>query len=386
MKNLTLFIAITALVLTSCGGGNDIDSKKEELSKLNNEKAEIENQIATLEKEISELDPTYGVVQENATLVTVMKVANEEFTHRVDVRGTVESKKNVMISTEIPALIRSIKVREGDRVKKGQLLIVLDSETLQRNIDELETALDLAKIIFERQSQLWEQNVGSEIQYLEAKNRKEALEKSLATANSQLQKARIKAPFSGTIDEIPVKEGEFAMTGMPMVRVVSLDQLYINADVSENFIGKFNKGDKVTVSFPSINKEISSKILSVSDVINRQNRTFSIELDLGSVDFKVKPNMVVIAKLTDYTNNNALVIPTNIIQRDDIGNFVFTLENSDNQIRAKKNHIDVGMSYNSKTEVTSGLTSDDSVVDKGFRELNNGTLIQIVNNETISQL
>ena len=182
--------------------------------------------------------------------------------------------------------------------------------------------------------------MGSEIQYLETKNNVEALEKRLASANTQLQKAKVRARFDGSIDEIPVREGEFVMMGMPLTRVVSLTRLYIKADVSERFVGKFNKGDKVEVYLPAYEETLKSEIVAISDVINLDNRTFSVEVDLSGMNRELKPNMVVILEMTDYWNKDAKVVPTNIIQNDDIGPFVYKLKQNGNGHIAEKLHIE----------------------------------------------
>jgi RND family efflux transporter MFP subunit len=210
----------------------------------------------------------------------------------------------------------------------------------------------------------------------------EALENRLASANTELDKTRIRAPFSGSIDNIPVKEGEFMMMGMPMVRVVSLTDLYIKADVSERFVGKFKDGDKVEVFLPSSDKRVMSKIVAVSDVINLDNRTFDVEVDLSSIDHELRPNMVVILQLTDYKNENAMVIPTNIIQKDDLGPFVYKVSDNGSGTTAVKLHIETGLSYNSLTEVFNGLKVGEHIISNGFRELSDGMTIKVVNSES----
>ena len=246
----------------------------------------------------------------------------------------------------------------------------------------MKTQLELVALLYERQARLWEKSVGSEIQYLEAKNRKETLEKRMASANTRLEKTRIKSPFSGSIDSIPVKEGEFVMTGMQLVRVVNLKNLYIKADVSERYVGKFKKGDNARVYLPAFEEYLDSRIDAVSDVIHLENRTFITEVSLNNLRYQVKPNMMVIVELTDYKNENATVIPTNIIQNDDQGQFVFTIRKDGDKQIAEKLHIETGKSYNNMTEVHQGINAGEIVVDRGFRELTNGIAVRIVESES----
>jgi RND family efflux transporter MFP subunit len=381
MKNTLKAQLFSLLILAGCSQST-LDEKKSELTDLRGQQIELIQQIETLEQEIRDEDPDFEKAADLTTLVSVMEVPIQDFHHKIEVRGSVESRKNIIISAELPGRMNEIKVREGQRVSKGELLMVLDSESISRNIDELKTQLDLAKIVYERQARLWQQNVGSEIQYLEAKNNKEAVEKRLASMYTELNKTKIRAPFSGSIDEIPIREGEFMMMGMPLVRMVSLSELYIKADVSERFIGKFKKGDEVEVYLPASEERVFSKITALSDVINLDNRTFNVEVDLSSIDQELRPNMVVVLQLTDYRNENATVIPTKIIQNDDVGPFVFKIIDNGAGKKAEKFHIETGASYRSMTEVFKGLTKGEQVIDQGFRELSNGMAVKIADKES----
>ena len=287
LKNLS--IILLAFVILACGQADEIEAKKAELTKAKEELFELKSQITMLEADLVEL----GVVEVNTnlTMVSTILVNQKPFYHNVDIRGSVQSKNNVLISAETPAAVQEVMVVEGQQVRKGQTLIVQDGEILNRTIQELESSLDLATTMFERQEKLWEQNIGSEVQYLEMKNRKESLELRLATTKSQLNKTRIKAPFNGVVDMVSVRVGEMTQPGMPIVRLVSMSKMYIKADVSESFIGKFSRGQKVKVYFPSTDKTIDSKISAIGQVINPNNRTFEIEISLPANAAKVKPNM-----------------------------------------------------------------------------------------------
>ncbi len=373
-----LTTVIFVAILGSCSSPSGLDGMKEDLYSLRDERKSLDEQIKSLEVDIKKEDSSFEEIKENTTLVSTFVAGTSEFQHRFEVRGSIASRKNIMVSSEIAGVVKQIKVREGQHVTRGQVMVVVDSESISRNIDELETQLELAEIMFERQSRLWEKGVGSEIQYLEVKNRKESIERRVASATTQLAKASIKAPFTGTIDNVSIKEGEFVMTGVPMIRVVSLTSLYIGAEVSERFIGKLKKGDHVDVYFPSSELSVKSKIVAVSDVINQDNRTFKVEVDLVSSGIAVKPNMVVILTMTDYKNSEALVLPTKIIQRDDVGPFIYTVKDTNGKKVAEKLHVKTGISFDSVTEIKEGLSVGEVVVNDGFRDLTEGTVIEIV--------
>ncbi len=371
-------------VVSACKEGDGIEEKKSELYTLRDQQKEINKKIIKLESEIKTEDPSFEARFDRATLVSTVAVSTKKFQHKIEVRGSIASRLNIMVSAEIPGRVNSVKIREGQVVRKGEILFILDSELIHRNIDEVKTQLELADILYERQARLWEQKVGSEVQYLEAKNRKESLERRLASAYTQLNKTKIRAPFSGSIDEVAVKQGEFVMTGMPIVRVVNLDDLYINSVVSERYVGKFKKGDLTEVYLPSYDVRLQSRVAAVSDVINLDNRTFKVEVSLEGIKNELKPNMVVVISLVDYINKSAIVVPTNIIQNDDNGPYVYSINEFENKKVAQKVHIQTGKSYNNLTEVNEGLIEGLKIVDNGFRDLSDGAVVKIVENKSLT--
>jgi len=368
---------IIFLVSSACQAPSGLDEKKDQLTEYKKELTDLKGKIGSLETEIMEMDSTYRNGSNNSILVTAIEIEEKFFEHKVEFRGSVESRKDVIISSEIPGKIKAVKVREGQAVTKGMVMIVLDADIIRNNIAELKNSLDLANIIYERQARLWEQNIGTEIQYLEAKNTRKSLERRLITANSELARAIIRAPFSGSVDQIPAKEGEIAQPGTPLIRIVNPNDVYIKADISERFIGKFKKGDRTEIYFPTQDRKITSTVSSVSHVINNENRTFEIEIYVPAVDFVLKPNQVTVLRLTDYVNENAFTIPTRLIQKDDKGTFVYIVEEEEGKAVARKVHISAGISYDSETEIIKGLNKDHRIVDKGFRELSNGVLVSL---------
>lgn len=375
MKNIFILALTLSIVAAGCGG-SDLDSKKQELATAKSEAKALKAKIAELETEIASIEGVEGK-RTNAVLVNFESIQPSSFNHTIDVRGNVASRTNISLSAEAAGRILAVTVVEGKKVKKGQVLVRLDNEILQNNQAEVKTALDLAEAVYDRQAALWEKNIGTEIQYLEAKNRKESLERQLATLNSQISKSVIRAPFTGTVDAVDARVGEMAQPGMPLVRIVNQNQMYLEAQVSERYIGKFRIGDKVGVYFPIQDKTIESEITSISEVINLENRTFSMEFKLPSVDFIVKPNQVVVLNMIDYRASDSIIVPTELILTDAEGKFVYTLIDGENELRATKTRIEVGLTSKGKTEITEGLAQGDRVVLQGHRDLTEGAIVQV---------
>lgn len=380
MKSINQFaVLISSIIfLSACGGGDALEAKKAELNELKGQMAELKTQIGEAEEEIKSLDPTFGR-QSNEILVATKPVEEDGFYHQFEVRGTVESENNVMISAETMGRIEKIYVKEGQEVKSGQTVIQLDADVLRNNISEVETSLDLADAIFKRQASLWEKNIGTEIQYLQAKNSKDAQERRLLTLKSQLTQYSVKAPFAGTVDDIPSKVGEMAQPGVPLARLINQKDMYIRADVSEAYLGKVKTGDKVDVFFPVQNLSFVSTVRAVSKVINVENRTFNIEIALPSgSDFDFQPNQVTVLKLIDYQIDKVVLVPTKLIQSDDRGKFVYVLGSDGGKNVAMKARVEPGLSYNSKTEVLSGLEVGIKLIDNGYRDVTEGVEVKLV--------
>ena len=381
MKTSILFIlGFLILSISSCEKKDPLQAKKEELKSQKTKLQKIKTSITELEKEISAIDPDFAKKNRKATLITTINVEKKTFEHYIEVSGAVKSRKNVMISAENMGNINRIFVNEGSEVKRGQLIISMDIELYQRSLDQLKTEYALAETMFEKQSNLWDQNIGTEVQYLQAKNRKESLENQIANIKTQISKSQIRAPFAGTIESVLVREGEMAQMGSPLVRIVNHRDMYIKADLSESHIGKFKKGDKTIINFPSLNQTIESRISSVGQIIDIQNRTFSIEALLPITKFTIKPNLLAIVKLKDFEKEEAVVIPTKLIQKDNKGEFVFITETDSDEVIAKKIQIDRGITYKNSTMVTNGLTGKEMLIDEGFRDVANGGKVKVVEN------
>lgn len=386
MKGLSVYLfAFIMIGAGACSTQEELKVKKEQLKEYKGEVKELQKKIAALEKEIAAQDPDFSAVDKNAALITTIPVEKEKFEHFIEVRGNVSSDRNVTMSAEVPAEVRQVKVEKGERVKKGQLLISQNAETVRRNIEELQTSLELASTRFERQANLWERKIGTEMQYLEAKNNKESLERRLASARAQLDNYIIRAPFSGTVDEVFVKEGEVAQPGVPLLRLVSLQDMYIVADISEAYLGQFEAGDSVKARFPSLNREIQSTINSVGQVINQNNRTFEIQVNLPGDEKLLRPNLLAVVKIKDFAQAKAVVVPANLIQHDNRGDYVYVVAETDDGLVAEKKHVERGKTYNHETMIKSGLEEGNLLIDEGAREVADGLRVRVAEENSVNR-
>ncbi len=378
MRFTLLYITfLSGLLLAGCQQQEGVEAKKSQLKDYQSEAKTLQSKITALEEEIAREDPSFKAGNANATLVTLESVRPQAFRHYISVSGNVASDRNVSINAEASAEVERVRVKKGDSVRKGQLLITQDADMIQKNIAELKTSLELASTKAERQAALWDKKIGSEIQYLETKNAKESLERKLASANAQLENYRVVAPFSGTIDDVFIKEGEVTIPGTPMLRLVSLQDMYILADVSESYLGEFEQGDSVTVQFPSLKKTLESTINSVGQVINENNRTFEVQVNLSKDQSLLRPNLLAVLQIKDFQKENAIVIPTNLIQEDNQGSYVFVVTGEQEKLTAKKVRVERGTTYDNQTMITSGLSANDKLIKDGAREVADGASVKV---------
>ena len=357
-KILFLFVAL----MFSCEN-QSLESKKKKVDQLKNSVVEINSEIDKLEKEIIELDSNF--IQNNYELISTIKPINKAFIHEVELRGNVQSKKNILLVPEVVGRFKTINVKEGQIVKKGEILASINSDLIQNNLEEIKTNLKLLETIYLRQKNLWVNNIGSEIDYLRAKSNFQSTKSRYNSIKVQASKFNILAPFSGIIDDVLAKEGEMASPSMPSFRMFNDNYSYINLEIAESYNNSFEVNDSVKII--SNNMIINSFIESISQVINPINRTFSIEVAIPQeLSETVKPNQILTVKLVDYKNDNAITIPSNIIYSDDKG-------------LPKKIPILIGKSFNYYTEVISGLKGNETVIDKGSSEVMDGSYVMIKN-------
>ena len=372
---LHLILGITVLTfLASCGGGNTLEAKKAKLEKLKISQVEMADQIKALELEIaSSNDSTTSTKKMKDVLVT--KLEPTTFSHSIDVQGRVEGDENVTVSAKMAGSITKLNVVAGSNVREGQVMAEIENDVLSAQVADLKTNYELAKDMFNKQKSLWEQKVGTEMQYLQAKTNKESLEQKIKQLNETLEMYKIKAPFSGTVDEVSIKLGQTVAPGIPAIRVVNLNKLKIKADLAESYSSKIKSGDKVNIIFPDIDKTVTSTVSYTSKVINAMTRTFNVEIALPTSD-TYRPNMVAQLGIVDYTKANSLTVPVNTIQNIDGKNYVYIAGESNGLKVAQKKEIVVGQIYNGVAEVISGLTIGDLVITTGYSNLNDNELIK----------
>lgn len=361
------YTALLLLLITAACGE---PSKQEKLNKLKQEEAKLKKQIADLEKDVNKTDST-----KKTKAVIITEVKDSVFEHYIDIQGNVDARENVSVSTKVPGVITAIYVKEGQHVSKGQTLAQVDDQILRANVAELRTQMDLANTLYEKQQHLWKQQIGSEVQYLNAKNQKESLERKMATLQDQLSQAKIVSPINGSVDAVIAKLGDNAAPGNPTFRVVNNSNLRVLANVAEAYAGVVKTGDPVVIKFPDIDKEIRTRIGFAAKAIDPASRTIRVEVPLQS-DAALRPNMIAQIKIIDYATPHALVIPVNVIQYALGKPYVIVAVPSKDGTIAKRREVEVGRTYNDKAEIKSGLQAGDKVVTTGYQGLNDNDLIQ----------
>ncbi len=349
---------------------------KSKLAELKTQVKEINQQIKELQLQIAESDTS--IVQAKSKLVILDTLKKREFLHYIELQGMIDSRQNVLAAPQMPGVVTSINVVEGDRVSPGQILATLDGSTIRKGIDEIKTGWSMANTMFEKQKRLWEQNIGSEAQYLQAKNNKEQLEQKQKTLESQLAMTIIKSPIYGVVDEVKIKLGEMASPGLSGIRVVNGSEMKVQAKLSDSYLSKVKKGDKVLIYFPDSDSNLESKISFISKTINPTTRTLIIEADLPKGNQNYLSNQAVKLKINNGIIKDALVISSNLIQKSINGeNYILIAEESNGSWFARKRNIEMGIEYNGETQIKSGLKTGDQIIISGFSELVDGQLISL---------
>lgn len=375
-SNKITLLAILTVLAVACGkGGNQLDSLKTELNELKSKRQQLNEKIAKLETKISLLDSSANK-NSKSKLVKVKSLEYGNFTNYIEIIGKIDAEQNTIVSPEAAGTLLKIYVQNGQSVTIGQTLGEIDNTLSTVALNELKQQIEFAKTVYEKQKNLWEQKIGTELQYLTAKNNYESLQKRLATMNQQIGMTRIKSPINGVIDDIFVKAGQTVAPGLPCFRIVNYGNLKVKADIAESFAGKVKNGNKVELVFPDINKEISGSINFISRVIDPINRSFKVEIPLES-NGDYKPNMMVKIKIIDYSNSKAISVPIGTIRTSGDENFVLVAEKTnDNKFKANKRKVKPGATYNGITEILEGLTEGDKLIIVGYQDLENGTEIK----------
>lgn len=367
MKKILYMVAIS--FLASCAGTPAVEGTKEKEAQLvqyKQELHELTQKINALEKELQD-----GKEIEYVN-VKVTEIQPQLFEHFIEVTGNVEADQEVNVSAEGSGKIIDILVKEGQRVEKGTALAILNTEILDQTISELKIGLDLATTTFERQKNLWEQKIGSELQYLQAKSNKESLESRLESLQAQKDMTIVKSPVSGVVDVIYQKKGEIASPQMPFAKVVNIEKVKIYAEVSESYLTKLDRGDEVVVNFPALNKQVVASIDLIGNYINPNNRTFRIRINLDNRSNMIKPNLLSIVKIRDYVAKDAIVVPSLLVKQDFKGEYTFVSKDG----IAEKVYVKTGVSNNNMVEVLEGLNASNLVISEGYNQVVSGTHVK----------
>ncbi len=374
MKKILIIISVAA-TLISCGGkektvdeivaGNnleEINAKKNELTAKQNA---ILDEIEKLDIAIANLDSSLSI-----PVITTIEAKATSFKHYVQIQGNVQTKENIVIYPEYAGVLTKVLVKEGQFVNKGEMLAKIDDGGLNQQLSQMETQLALAKTTFERQERLWKDKIGSEIQFLQAKANYEAQQKAVNQMKEQLAKTTITAPFSGVIDDVMSEQGQVVSPGMnQLFRIINLKDMFIEAEIPENYITNIRTGSQVNVYFPVLNDTVTSTIRQVSNYINPNNRTFKIEIAITNENKMVKPNMTALLSINNYVNDSALVLPQAIISENAEGEkYVYAVKKGKkNRNYAEKRVVKIGKTQNGVAEILEGIANGDIIIDEGAR-------------------
>ncbi|WP_179344344.1 efflux RND transporter periplasmic adaptor subunit [Winogradskyella ursingii] len=382
-------LTIIALIFTSCSGdkknsvegvleNGDLKTMREKRGELVNEQQALNDQIKLLDAKIKTMDTT-----KNVPLITTFKANSEVFNHVLELQGNVTTKNLLTITPEFNGILTNVYVKEGQKVRKGQLLAKIDDGGLSQQVAQLQIQADLAKTTFERQKRLWDQNIGSEIQYLQAKSTYESQQEAVNQLNRQIAKTTVRAPFSGTIDDVITEQGSVVAAGQtPLMRIVNLDDMYIETEVPERYVANVTVGKSVKVDLPVLGKTIDTKVRQASNFINPANRTFKVEIAIPNENKSIKPNLTARLKINDYTNENALLIPQSVISENAEGEqyvYVVSDKGADGIGKAKRVIVETGRQQGDVIEVLNGLEAGAEIIKEGARSVRDGQSVEVIN-------
>ena len=385
MKNLILSLSI--ILVISCGPKNSKSTEEilatNDYTLIQKRKGEIKTQINDLKFKLNRLDNVLEKIDtdKNLFLVSAIKLKSKNFSHYLNFQGSLDTDQNVVIYPELPGILKNIYVKQGEKVKKGQIIAKISDSGLTDQLEQLKLQRNLAKTTFERQQKLWDQKIGSEIQYLQAKTNFKSLEKKISQMRDQEGKTRILAPFDGTIDDIIADIGSNLAPGLtPILRIINIDQMKVSAEIPEIHIPYIKQNKNVKIYVPILDKQILGKISSVGNFINPNNRSFNIEIKLLNKSNELKPNMTVSLEINDYQNKSAILIPSKDILEDEEGNFyVYKLViDSNENYKSNKVMIEKGKAYNNMTEIKSGLKENDLIINDGLRQVEDAQIVKVI--------
>jgi len=387
MKKIYPILALSIL-LVACGSSEngsvsqtiesgDLEAIRSMKTNLTNQLNGIETDLAALEAAIANLD-----TNENLPLVTTFEVQPQVFNHYLDLQGNVKTRENVLLYPEMAGTLLTVKVKKGARVSKGQILAVIDNGGMSNQLSQLKTQAALAQTTFERQATLWEQKIGSEIQYLQSKAQSEAQANAVLQLEKVLAKAQITAPFSGVIDQVLKDPGTVVSpgNGSEVFRLINLSNMYIEVDVPEGYLGAVTKGKKAGVYFPVLQDSVNAVVRETGNYINPNNRSFSAEIAVENPNGSIKPNLNARVHINDYTNENALLIPQSVISENAAGEqYAYVAELNNGEAIAKRHIITTGKTQGDFVEITSGISAGDLIIKEGARSVKDAQAVKILN-------
>ena len=385
MKKI-VYISLLGLLITSCGGDSKTASvdkaiESKNVATIKATRAEIQKQYDAIGAELAKLDLAIAELDtvKKVALVSTAIVKDTTFNHYIDIQGNVDTRQNLIIYPEFSGVLSQVYVKTGQKVSKGQTLAKIDDGGLSNQLAQMETQAALAKTTFERQKNLWDKKIGSEIQYLQAKTNYEAQMKSVAQMKAQVAKTVVRAPFSGIIDEVITDKGQVVGPGQQLMRIVNLSDMYVSANIPESFIGKIKVGAIVDVQIKSIGKTYQGRVRQVGNYINPNIRNFSIEVAVPNKDNLLRPNQVAVLKIEDYKKPNAILVPESIVTENAAGEkIIYTVDTSSKEPKAVKKTITIGLTSGSNVEVKSGLNKGETIIIEGARSIQNGDQVEIL--------
>lgn len=389
-----IYITITTLVLASCssGSGNSVESviASKDVEAIRAKRNSVTEELKALESQVKQLDEAIGELEDNTKLplVSALTVEPQQFQHYLELQGDVMTDQNVLVYPEMAGTLYRVYVKEGQRVSKGQLLASIDDGGLSSQLAQLRTQAELAKTTFERQKRLWEQNIGSEIQYLQAKTQYEAQQSAVKQLESQVGKSSIRAPFSGIVDDIIKDQGTVVSPGpgSEIFRIVNLSDMYIDVEVPESHLPNVTPGKEAEVYFPVLGESITTKVRQTGNFINPSNRSFSAEIPVPNKTGNVKPNLTAKVKINDYTNENAILIPQSVVSENAEGEqYVYLIAEENGEVIAKKSIITPGRTQGDYLEVLEGISSGSQVIVEGARRVRDGQKVQVIDSTTTAK-
>ena len=378
MNKTFLLFATVAAAAASCTSN---DSASGDVAQLTARRDSLASIVAKAEGELSQIDLELAALDTTAqwNTVTILAAGSSAFQHDFDIYGTVKSDQSVTLYPESAGRIQRVLVRSGQKVSAGQVLVELDNSVMQSSLAEIKTQLDLAQTLFDKQKRLWDQGIGSEVQYLQVKTQLEGLQKRLATAQKQAAMASLRAPFAGTVDELFLKAGEYAAPGMAVARLVSSGGLRLELDVPETYISRLKVGQKIALNFNSIGLQTSASISQVGDFISADSRTFKVNVSLPS-NSQIKPNMMASAQVVDYSSKGVITVPNRLILQDSKGaNYTYLFVPAKNGLgKVERRELQLGVSNNDATEVLGVLSLEEQIIDRGIRSVQTGETVKAV--------